>query len=108
MRLACRMGWFGRVCFRWHGGEDSGCADYEGERGVLGEVEGEDVLVVGDSDDGLQDEDAGASYDGILRAEVGVFPEDAVVLFVAADYVWEFDGRAIGVIVPCVEVFDGA
>ena len=64
----------GRVSFGWGGGEDSGCADFEGEGCVLGEVEGEDVLVVGDCDDRLQDEDAGAGYDGILRAEVRVLP----------------------------------
>jgi hypothetical protein len=74
----------------------------------LGEVEGEDVLVVGDGDDGLQDEDAGAGYDGVLRAEVGVLPEDAVVLFVATDYVGEFEWGAFGVVVPGVEVLDGA
>jgi hypothetical protein len=45
----------GRVGFGWDGGEDSGCADFEGERGVLGEVEGEDVLVIGNCDDGLQE-----------------------------------------------------
>lgn len=64
----------GRVIFGWGGGEDSGCADFEGEGCVLGKVEGEDVLVVGDCDDGLQDEDAGAGYDGVLCAEVGVLP----------------------------------
>jgi hypothetical protein len=71
-------------------------------------MEGEDVLVVGDCDDGLQNEDAGSGYDGVLRAEIGVLPEDAVVLLVAADYIGEFDGRAFGVVVPGVEVFDGA
>ena len=98
----------GRVGFGWHSGEDSGCADFEGERGVLGKVEGEDVLVVGDGDDGLQDKDARSCYDGVLRAEVRVLPQDAVVLFVAADYVGQFDGRALGVVVPGIEVLDGS
>jgi hypothetical protein len=70
----------------------------------LGEVEGEDILVVGDGDDGLQDENTGSGYDSVLRAEVRVLPQDAVVLLVAANYVGEFDWRAFGVVVPCVEV----
>jgi len=101
-------GGLGRVGLRWGSGEDSGCADFEGERGILSKVEGKDVLVVGDGDDGLQDEDTGSGYDSILRAEVRVLPEDAVVLLVAADYVGEFDWRALVVVVPGVEVLDGA
>jgi hypothetical protein len=71
-------------------------------------MEGEDVLVVGDCYDGLQNEDAGSGYDGVLRAEVGMLPQDAVVLFVAADYIGEFYWRALRVVVPCVEVLYGA
>ena len=98
----------GRAGFCWDGGEDTGRSNLEGKRGVLGEVEGEDVLVIGDCDDGLQDENAGSCHDGVLRAEVGVLPEDAVVLFVAADYVGQFDRGAFGVVVPGVKVLYGA
>jgi hypothetical protein len=101
-------GGLGRVGLGWRGGEDPGCADFKVERGVLDEVEGEDVLVVRHGYDGLQNEDAGSCYDGVLRAEVGVLPKDAIILFVAADYVGEFDWRAFGVVVPGVEVLDGA
>jgi hypothetical protein len=64
----------GRFGLCWDGGEDPGRSHLEGKRGVLGEVEGEDVLVIGDGDDGLQDENAGSCHDGVLRAEVGVLP----------------------------------
>lgn len=69
-------------------GENACGADFVVDGGVLAEVEGEDVLVVGNGDDGLENQDSGASYDGILRSEVGVFPQDAVVLLVAAHDVW--------------------
>lgn len=93
---------------RGDGGEDARGADFEVERGVLPEVEGEDVLVVRNGDDGLQDEDARAGDDGVARAEIRVFPENAVVLLVAADDVGELDGGARGVVVPRVEVLDRA
>ena len=89
-----------------HGGEDACGADLVEDGRILAEVPGEDVLVVAYRDDGLQDEDARPCDDGVLRAEVGVFPEDAVVLLVAADYVGHFERLAGWRVVVGVEVFD--
>ena len=79
-------------------GDDAGGADFVGEFAVLGEDEGEDILVVGDGDDGLEDELAGARDGSQARAVVGVFPADAGVLFVDADDVvhWEGVARVVG------------
>ena len=69
-------------------------------------MECKDVLVVADGDDGLQDEDARACGNSVLRPEICVLPENAVVLFMAADHIRHLDWMAGGVVVICVEVFD--
>lgn len=67
------------------GGDDARGADFVGEFAGLVEDEGEDVFVVGDGDDGLEDEFAGARDGRCAGAVVGVFPADASVLLVDAD-----------------------
>lgn len=74
----------------------------------MSEVEREDVLIVADSDDCLQDENARACDDSVLCAEIGVLPQNAIVLFVAADHVWHLDRVTRRIIVICIEVLDGA
>ena len=49
------------------------------------EVEGKNVFVVTDGNDGLQDKDARAGDDGVSCTVVGVFPKDTIVNLVAAD-----------------------
>ena len=71
-------------------------------------MEGEDILVIAHRDDGLEYKNTRSCYHGMLCSKVGVFPQDAVVLFVAAYHVWQFDRLAFGVVVPCIEVFDSA
>ena len=67
------------------GGEDSRGAGFVAYVAGGVEDEGEDVLVVGDGEDGLQHELAVADDDGPVGAVVGVLPEDAGVLLVHAD-----------------------
>ena len=74
----------------------------------LGELEREDVFVVPDCDDSLEDKNSRSSYNGVASAVVGVFPEDSVVNFVAADYVRDFDGITCSCVQVGVEVFDVA
>jgi len=75
---------------------------------ILTEMESEDVLVIAHGDDGLEYKDTRSRYHGILCSEVCMLPQDAVVLFVAANNVWQFDRLAFGIVVPCIEIFDGA
>ena len=77
-------------------------------RSILAEVEGEDILIVTHSDDGLEHKDTRSCYHRIMCSEVGVLPQDTIVLLVAAYDVRQFDGLAFGIVVPCIEVFDGA
>jgi hypothetical protein len=77
-------------------------------RSILAEVESEDVLVITHGDNGLENKDTRSCYHSILCSEVCVLPQDAIVLFVAADNVWQFDRLTFGVVVPSIEVFDGA
>jgi hypothetical protein len=51
------------------------------------ELGGEDVFVVSNGDDGLEDKNTGSCYSSVAGVVVGMFPEDAAVDFVAADYV---------------------
>lgn len=97
-----------RIDFRWHCGKYPSSPDFVVYRSILTEVDSEDVLVIAHSDDSLEHKDTRSCYHGILCSEVGVFPQDAVVLFVAANNVWQFDRLAFGVVVPCIEVFDSA
>ncbi|CAI4212140.1 unnamed protein product, partial [Parascedosporium putredinis] len=77
------------------GGEDARGADLVAHGRVLAKVEGEHVLVVADGDDGLQDEQPRARHHGVAGAEVGVLPQDAVVLLVAAHDVGELEGLPV-------------
>ena len=89
-------------------GEDTGGADFVGELAGLVEDEGEDVLVVGDGDDGLDYELTVAHDGGAPGAVVGVLPPDAAVLLVDADYVVHGQGLAGGVVQDRADIVDGA
>ena len=67
------------------------------------ELEGENVFVVSNGDDGLEDKNAGSCYSSVAGAVVGMFPEDAVVDFVAADYAWELEWVSRASVMPTVE-----
>jgi hypothetical protein len=69
-------------------------------------MESENVLVITDGDDGLEHKNARPGYNSVLCAEVSVFPQDAVILFVTADNIGQFDRLAFRIVVPCVEVLD--
>lgn len=71
-------------------------------------MESKDVFVVRDRNNGLQNEDARSSDDRVLGAKIGMFPQNPVVLLVAADHIWHLDWIAIGVVVPSVKILDGA
>ena len=73
------------------GGEDAGGADFVGHFASLVEHESHDVLVVTDSDDGLEDEFAAADDGGTTSAVIGVLPTDACVLFVNTNGVGQRD-----------------
>lgn len=90
------------------GGENAGGADFVGHLTGLVEDEGEDVLVVGDGDDGLDYKLAIANDSGAAGAIVGVLPPDTVVLLMNADDVVHREGLAGGVVKNCADVVDGA
>lgn len=69
------------------------------------ELGGEDVFVVSNGNDGLEDKNAGPCYSSVASAVVGMFPEDAVVYFVAADYVWELEWVSRAGVMPTVEIY---
>jgi hypothetical protein len=96
------------IDFRWHCRKNPSSPNLVVYRSILTEVESEDVLVITHGDDGLEYKNTRSCYYGVLCSKVGVLPQDAVVLFVAADNVWQFDRLAFGVVVPCIEVFDSA
>ena len=68
------------------------------------ELEGEDVFVVSNGDDGLEDKNSGSCYSSIAGVVVGMFPEDSVVDFVAADYAWELELVSRAGVMPTVEI----
>ena len=98
------LGVLSKVC--GDGGEDSSGADLVQDRCILAEVEGEDVLIVADRDNCLQDKDSRSCYHCVSSAEVGVLPEDSIVLFVAADNIRQLHWLTGTCVVPCVKVFD--
>ena len=103
-RAVWYLGVLSKLC--GDGGEDSSGADLVEDRYILTEVEGEDVLVVADRDDCLQDKDSRSCYHCMSSAEVGVLPEDSIVLFVAADNVGQLHWLAGTCVVPSVKVLD--
>lgn len=68
------------------------------------ELGGEDAFVISNGDDGLEDKNAGPCYSSVVGAVVGMFPEDAVVDFVAADYVWKLEWVSRAGVMPTVEI----
>lgn len=69
------------------GADDAGRSDLVRQLTRLVEHEGHDVFVVGDGDDGLDDEFSAADDGCFAGAVVGVLPADAGVLLVDTDYV---------------------
>ena len=90
------------------GADDARGADLVSDFAGLVEHEGEDVLVIGDGDDGLDDELAVAGNGGAAGAVICVFPANAVVLFVDAYDVFHRHGLTGGVRKDGAEVVDGA
>ena len=87
-------GWAAEVVVNGLGGEDASGAGFVAEFADLVEDVGEDVFVVGDCDDGLEDEFAVASDCCAAGSIVGMFPTNAAVLFVDADAVFKRNGVA--------------
>lgn len=90
------------------GVQDAGKFDLELDGAVLVENPVDAVLVVGGSEDLGDDEFAGASDDDRVITEIGVFEQDAVVLFVDADGVLDRLGGAGPVDKFGVHVVDAA
>lgn len=74
----------------------------------LVELVRKDVLVVGERDDELHHQFAGPGDDGAAGPPVGVFPADAVVLFVQAHHVRRDLGSPVGPRADPVKVLDHA
>lgn len=70
------------------GADDAGGSDLVGHLARLVEHEGHDVFVVGDCDDGLDDQLPASDNGCSAGSVVGVLPADAGVLFVDTDYVF--------------------
>lgn len=92
----------------WDCGEDAGGADLVEDGSILTEVPGEDVLVVADSDDCLQHKDSRTSNDRVLGAEIGVFPQDSIVLLMTAHDIRQLQWLTRGGVVVSIEVLDGS
>ena len=78
------------------GADDAGRSDLVGQLAGLVEHEGHDVFVVGDGDDGLDDEFAAANDCCSAGSVVGVLPADAGVLLMDTDYVFHRHGFSLG------------
>lgn len=89
-----------------HGRQDACGADLVENRCVLSKVEGKNVFVVANRDDGLEHEDSASGNHRVSSPEVGMFPEDTVVLLMAADDVGELQWLSGLGIVPRIEVFN--
>jgi hypothetical protein len=76
------------------------------DRGVLAEVEGEDAFVVADIDDRLQYQDSGSCDYGVLSTQAGMFLQNPVVDFVAANDIGQLDWIASTVVVPAIKILD--
>lgn len=72
------------------GREDTGCPNFVVDRRILTEMEGEDVFVVAYSDDRLQYKNARACHHGMPCTEICMLPKYPVILFMQADYIWQF------------------
>lgn len=99
--------WDGETFIDRLGGEDTGGADLVHKFSGLVELEGENVLVVCDGENGLENELSVADDGCTAGSVVGVFPSDAVVLFVNTDYVWHFKYSSFVIIENGGEVVDG-
>ena len=88
--------------------EDAGRAGFVLDLAGLVEDEGEDVLVVGDRDDGLHHELPVPRHGGSAGTVVCVLPAYARVLLVDADDIIHWHWIAVGVAKDGVEVVDGS
>jgi len=86
--------------------DDTGCSGLDVDATRLVELVGEDVFVVGQSDDELDDQDTAASYDCAASAPVGVLPANTLILLMQADNVGVDLALTIIVDNDSVEVFD--
>ena len=72
------------------GADDAGCSDLVGQLAGLIEHEGHDVFIVGDCDDGLDDEFPTANNRCSASSIVGVLPANASVLLMDADDIFHW------------------
>lgn len=75
----------------WLGGKDTGGADFVRNLTGLVEHECQDVLVVCNSNDGLQDQLSVPHNTGTPGSVVGVLPANTAVLLMNANAVWHLD-----------------
>jgi hypothetical protein len=84
--------------------DDTCCSGLDDDAGCLVELVIEDILIVGKSNDKLDDELATSCYNSTASAPVSVFPVDAVILFVKTNYVLCVLGSSIGVDESTIEI----
>jgi hypothetical protein len=84
--------------------DDTCCSGLDDNAGCLVELVIENILIVGKSNDKLDDKLATSCYNGTASAPVGMFPVDAVILFVKTDDVLCVLGTSIGVDENTVEI----
>lgn len=88
------------------GRQDTGSAHLVHELGGLVELECKDVLIVGNGDDGLQNQLALADNGGAPCAVVCVLPTNTSVLLVNADHIGHINGVSLVIAQDRVEIVD--
>lgn len=96
------------IVINGHGGQDTSGSDSNVNATSLVENVLDNVLVVGDSGNGLEDKDALATDTGQIVSVVHVLKQQTIVLLVHADNVLELDGGTLGVGNDTVKVANGA
>lgn len=86
--------------------DNSGCSGFDHDTPGLIEFVGEDVLVVGESDNKLNNEFAVSSDNSTTSSPVGMLPSDTIVLLVEADNIRAHLDSSIGFGVCGVEILD--
>ena len=88
--------------------DDAGCSDLVGQLACLIEHKGHDVFIVGDRDDGLDDQLPASNNCCSARSVVGVLPTNAGVLLMHADYVFHGHWFSLGGCQDSAQIVDRA
>jgi hypothetical protein len=83
--------WNGIANINWTCGDYARCSHFVVDRAGLIELESKDILIVSNCDYCLENEESRSSYNCHFGSIVGVLPEDAVINFMTADNIRNFD-----------------